>query len=279
MEKFKLVIGVLTAHHPSRWHRRQILRAQCFRDCPVPYKFVFGDPPQPNDWNLTGMEDEEILHSPGSDAKKFLHLKDKSFFRWALDQGATHSLRIMDDTWVFVDRVLKAGLSPYDLAAAFPCTFKLGGTFSFPLLRLAYPHGGCGIWLSRKAMQMIVDTPWDEHYLDSWPDEIDVGFGIKYKLPDKWLWDDFFIGEVLQGCLPYDHPLRSQPWEAYSANGISVYSDEMLFWNDEPERPLCIHDPGVHKINSPEMDALMEQAKQHGIAQAEAARAQESTHV
>ncbi len=49
MASFKLAIIVLTAHHPSRWHYRQILREQCLKNCGVPYKFVFGDPVHESD--------------------------------------------------------------------------------------------------------------------------------------------------------------------------------------------------------------------------------------
>lgn len=263
---FKLVIAVLTAHHPSRWHRRQVAKQNFLKDCPVPYKFVFGDETRPGDWDYTGLRDEEILHAPGSDAKDHLPLKNQAAFRWAMEvEGADAILRVMDDTWLAVDRVLKAGLEPFDLAGAFPMKFKLGGTFSVPWLRMGYPHGGCGVWLSRKSMEMLAADVWNPGYLDSWPEKIDVGFGIKFPKPPKF-WDDHWLGEVLQGNLAYDDPLRAQPWAAYQANGISVYEDDMLFYNDEPKRALTIHDPGVHKPNSREMDEVIEQARARNIA-------------
>lgn len=272
MEKFSPIVGVMTAYHPSRWHRRQILREQCLKNCGVPYKFVFGDEPFSGDRERCGIPDEEILHALGSDAKKFMHLKDQAFFRYALEQGHSHCLRICCDTWVTVDRVLKAGLESFDLAGNFPMNFKLGGTFTVPWARMSRPHGGCGIWLSRKSMEILAADEWNEHYLESWPEQIDVGFGIKYGLADRWLWDDFWIAEALQGNLAYDDPLRDQPWAAYVARGISVYADDMLFYNDEPMRPICIHDPGVHKPNDSSMDDVIEQAKQRNIAASAAGR-------
>lgn len=262
---FKLVIAVLTAHHPSRWHRRQVAKQNFLKDCPVPYKFVFGDEVRHGDWNYTGLRDEEILHAPGSDAKDHLPLKNQAAFRWALDQGADAILRVMDDTWVNVDRVLKAGLTPFDLAGNFPMKFKLGGTFAVPFLRMSYPHGGCGIWLSRKSMEMLVADKWNPDYLAAWPEKMDVGFGIQMPTPRTY-WDDMWVGEVLQGNLAYADPLRNQPWEAYAANGISVFEDSDLFYNDEPMRPLCVHDPGVHKPNSRELDEVVEQARARNIA-------------
>ena len=270
MAVFKLAVIVLTAHHPSRWHYRQILREQCLKNCGVPYKFVFGDPIHESDWGLTGLRDEEVLHSPGSDLKENLVLKNQAGMRWALEQGASHTLRIMDDTWTYVDRVLKAGLQPFDLAGNFPMKFKLGGIFSVPFSRMCYPHGGCGIWLSRKSMELLVADEWNPDYLKAWPEKMDVGNGIAIKTPST-LWDDMWLGEVLQGNLAYDDPLRDQPWAAYQANGISVYDDENLFSQGEPELPICIHDPGVHKENSAEVRSMERQIRHRNIAAAMAA--------
>jgi len=267
MPETKILLGFLTAHHPSRWHRRQVALCQFLKNSPLPFKFVFGDEIYRGDWERCGVPGDAILRAPGSDNKQYLHLKDQALFRYALENGFDYCLRGCDDTWVYPDRILKAGLEPFDYAGQFSCKFKLGGTFSLPFKYLNYAHGGCGIWLSRKAMEMLVAAEWDEHYFDSWPAKIDVGFGISYSKPD-WGWDDLWIGEVLQGCLPYDHPSRGQPWEAYRANGISVYEDEMLFWNDEPQRPIAIHDPGVHKVQSREMDEVMEQVKRLNVAAA-----------
>ena len=51
MSEAKILLGIVTAYHPSRWHRRQILREQCLKNSPLPYKFVFGDEPFPGDVN------------------------------------------------------------------------------------------------------------------------------------------------------------------------------------------------------------------------------------
>jgi hypothetical protein len=268
MPQSKILLGFLSAYHPSRWHRRQILLEQCLKNSPIPYKFVFGDEPYPGDRERCGIPDDVLLHAPGSDLKKYLHLKNYALFDYALSNDFDFCLRCCDDCWVYPERIAKAGLEIFDYAGHFPCKFKLGGTFSIPFRYMNYAHGGCGVWFSRKAMRMILDTEWDEHYLDSWPEKIDVGFGVQFPKP-SWLWDDHFFGEVLQGNLAYDDPMREQPWEAYTANGISVFEDEMLFLNDEPQRPLTIHDPGVHKPNEHTMDELVEQLRKQNVTAAQ----------
>ena len=268
MPETKILMGFLSAHHPSRWHRRQIARCQFLKDSPLDHVFVFGRPGY--------IEEAEQYHDclmvDCDDRKEFMPYKNQALFRYALDRGYTHVLRCCDDTWVYPDRVLKAGLEAFDLAGHFPCKFKLGGTFSMPFLRMNYPHGGVGIWLSQKAMEMLVADEWDEHYLDPWPKKMNVGFGLQFPRPPHY-WDDHWIGEVLQGKLAYDDPLREQPWEAYTRNGISVYEDAMLFLNDEPQRPLTIHDPGVHKPNDSTMDELMEQIRKQNVTAAQAGQA------
>jgi hypothetical protein len=271
MSQSKILLGFLTAHHPSRWHYRQILREQCLKDSPIPYKFVFGDPVHSDDWNNTGLDADEILHASGSDLKTHMHLKDQELFRYALSHDFAFCYRCCDDSWVFPDRILKAGLEAYDLAGNFPCRLRLGGTYSVPFAFWNYCHGGVGIWLSRKAMEMIVATPWDEHHLDDWPNELDIGFGLTLPKP-IWYWEDHFLGEVLQGNLAWNDPLRRDPWAAYIAQGLNVLADEQLFVNDDPMRALSIHDPGRVKINDSRFDDLMKQIKRRNVVSAGAGR-------
>jgi hypothetical protein len=271
MPQSKILLGFVTAHDPSRWHYRQILREQCLKNSSLPYKFVLGDPAHESDWSKTGLRNDEVLRSPGSDLKTYLHLKDQALFRYALDNGFDFCFRGCCDTWVYPDRIAGAGLEAFDYAGHFPCRLKLSGTFSLPFAYWNYCHGGCGIWLSRKAMERIASTEWDEHYLDLWPAELNIGFGLTLPKPG-WFWEDHFLGEVLQGNLSWDHPLRHDPWVAYAAQGINVLDDDQLFFNHDPSRPLAIHDPGRVKPNSDRFDDLMRQIKQRNMAQAEAAR-------
>ena len=267
-----ILIGFVTAHHPSRWHYRQILREQCLKESPLPYKFVFGDPEHGSDWKKTGLEDHEVLYAPGSDDKHFLHLKDIALFKYALENDFDFVFRGACDTWVYPERISKAGLEAYDLAGNFPCRLKLGGTLSLPFSYWNYAHGGVGMWLSRKAMALILANPWDEYHLDSWPDELDIGFGLTLPKP-TWYWDDHYLGEALQGSLAWNDPVRKQgPWAGYEAQGLSILADEDLFQNPDPNRPLSLHDPGRVKINASRFDDLMNQIKRRNVEAAEYAR-------
>ena len=270
----RILIGILTAHHPSRWYYRNAARQSYLKGSDLDHLFVFGRPPVPG-WPVERQEDE--LWVDCDDRKEYMVYKNQALFRYALDHGYDYCFRACDDTFLFPDRIIHAGLEPFDYAGQMPCKFSLGGTFkawfggSF-----SYMHGGTGIWLSRKAMEMLVADKLDSIECDM-PEKVDVGFGLTTIGHRIW-WDDLWIGEVLKGRLPWDSPLRADPVTAYQRNGIAVFEDEMLFDNSDPGRPLAIHDPGIHKINSKEMDNLMEQIKRRNVEAAEARRAQEVPH-
>jgi hypothetical protein len=265
----KVVAAILTAHHPSRYHYRQVARQSFLKDCSIPYKFVFGDAPHEGDWERTGLRDDEILHAPGSDLKTYLHLKDQAACRWALDQGAEFLWRSMCDTWWWPDRLLKAGLEKFDYAGNWPCTLRLGGAFKIAMPYYSFFHGGTGIWLSKKSMQRIVDAAWREDYLAEWPSQLDIGFGLTAPKLD-YPWDDFWVAEAITGELAWNDPLRLDPLQTYNAAGLSIYEDNQLFLEDNPERAISIHDPGVVKVNT-RLSSLERQIRHHNIAAAMAA--------
>jgi len=262
----RILIGILSAHHPSRWWYRSNARRTFLKGSDLNHLFVLGQPPV-SDWPYEREEDE--LWVDCDDRKEYMVYKDQALFQYALDNGYTHVLRCCDDTFLFPDRIIKAGLESYDYGGQMPCKFSLGGAFKVwfggPF---SYMHGGCGIWLSRKAMKMLVADRLDSIECDM-PEQVDVGMGLKTKGHRIW-WDDLWIGEVLKGRLHWDSPLRNDPLSAYTRMGISIFEDEQLFSNPDPERCLTLHDPGVHKINSREMDGLMEQIKRRNIQQAQA---------
>src|SRR5208282_5475555 len=122
------------------------------------------------------------------------------------------------------DRVLETeALLHYDYAGMMPCKINIGGQFKVPMRYYDYMHGGCGIWLSAKAMEMLVRDRWKGPELDL-PDEVEIGFGLKGTMA-KIDWDDRWIGEVLKGNLALDDAKRNNSYEAYALNGINVFED------------------------------------------------------
>ena len=256
MSQNKILLGFLTAHHPSRWWYRVGARGSFLKDSPLDHIFVFGRPPVP-DWPITPLPDE--LWADCDDRREYMIHKDQALCQYALDRGYEFLFRCCDDTLVHVDRLIDADLSPYDYGGQMPCKISIGGVVKIWMKYLDYMHGGTGIWLSRKAMQMIVDAKFDSMVCDM-PKVIDVGFGLKGAGHNVW-WDDLAIGEILKGRLAWDDPIRDVPADAYTQNGISVFEDELVFLNPDPSRAISEHDPGVVKPSSPWITDLLEQVK------------------
>lgn len=255
----KILLGLLSAHHPSRWGYRARAREQFLKNSPLPHVFVLGNPFSPN------MEEndthKDILFAKCDDRKESMVLKNQALFRYALENGFDYCFRACDDTWIFPERILKAGFEEFDYAGQMPCKFSLGGTFKIWMRYFDYMHGGTGIWLSRKSMEMLVKDEWDPNRLLSWPSLLDVGMGLMLSRPPVY-WDDHWIGEVLKGNLPFDSPRREHPAIAYAENGISIYEDDLMFYNDDYDRPVSVHDPGVRKPQSWQAVAIMERIKE-----------------
>jgi hypothetical protein len=262
-----ILLGIITAHHPSRWWYRVGARQTFLSSSALDHVYVFGRAPLPN-WVAQPEPDE--LWVDCDDRKEWMYHKVQALCKYALDAGYSYLFRVCDDTQLFPDRIAKAGLESFDYAGQMPCKFSLGGTFKTWFRGgFDFMHGGTGIWLSRKAMQMIVDDRMDSCVCDM-PAQVDVGFGLTTAGHKVW-WDDLRVGEVLKGMLPWDSPVRNEPVLAYQRNGIQVFEDSDLFYESDPSRPLAIHDPGVSKNNGGRLDGLKRQIRHRNIAQAMAA--------
>jgi hypothetical protein len=265
-QRSSILLGIVTAHHPSRWWYRVGARQTFLRQSKLDHVYVFGRPPLP-DWSILAPPEPDELWVDCDDRKEWMYHKVQALCQYALDQGYSYLFRVCDDTQLFTERLAEAGLEPFDYAGQMPCKFSLGGTFKTWFRIYDYMHGGTGIWLSRKAMQMIVDDKLESVVCDM-PDRVDVGFGLSTVGHKVW-WDDFRIGEVLKGLLPWDSPVRDQPVLAYQQNGISVFEDSDLFYESDPSRCLSVHDPGVSKKDtSGRFSGLLRQVRHRNIAQA-----------
>ncbi len=259
-----ILLGIITAHHPSRWWYRVGARQTFLKTSALDHIYVFGRPPVP-DWPVEPEPDE--LWADCDDRKEHMYYKVQALCRYALDAGYPYLFRCCDDTQLFPDRIASANLEAFDYAGQMPCKFSIGGTFKTWFKGgFDFMHGGCGIWLSRKAMQMIADDKLESVVCDM-PAMVDVGFGLTTPGHKVWF-DDLRIGEVLKGLLPWDSPIRNEPVLAYQKNGISVFEDSDLFYESDPSRPLAIHDPGVTKKVGGRFDSLQRQIRHRNIAAA-----------
>ncbi len=124
-------------------------------------------------------DDELALDS--SDAYSHHAFKIKAFCRWALaqqDAGPGHYIEhiffCVTDTFVVPERLMASGFGSYDY---------VGHPFDLPW-PWAFACGGNGIWISRKAAEILAAAPVDDWIADSWMGKVLHGAGICLQ-PDR----------------------------------------------------------------------------------------------
>lgn len=95
---------------------------------------------------------------------KFVDLPEKNrrICRWALENNFDHLFRCDDDTFVYVDRAIRAFLQhDFDYAGS-----DCGG----------FAIGGAGIWLSRRSIECVAEGTWEA---GEWRDDAFIGAALK----------------------------------------------------------------------------------------------------
>lgn len=232
----KVLIAFMTAHHPSRKPHIAAQRER-MKGSPLPYVFVFGTPESNQQPARAPLADE--LFFPVDDTKPFLVHKCQALFRWAMDQGYDYVFRACDDSVVYPQRIIDNAplLCQHDYAGTF-CGFgELKGQECghFALKYLDYMHGGVGIWLSRRAMEMLVNDKWQGPFSSPYSNYIELTPGNEpFKGAWSIYWDDLWIGEVLKGNLNYNDPKRNEIYDNYR---VHVLDAPDLFASNLPFNP------------------------------------------
>ena len=226
----KILIAFLTAHHASRVSHVVEQRAR-MQGSSVDYKFVYGAASSNNMPDREPLFDE--LFFDVNDTKPYLVLKNKEVFKWALEHGYDFVFRACDDTVVYPERMLRhvGILGNHDYAGTMCGYGMLPGQGIFTLRYLDYMHGGVGIWLSRRAMEMLIADDWKGPYSSPYSKQVELTPGYFFKGSWHIYWDDLWIGEVLKGNLNYNDPRRNAVYQNYL---VHVYDDPELFASNKP---------------------------------------------
>ena len=105
------------------------------------------------------LKDDEVCLKGCPDDYEHLPHKTIAICKWALNNGFDYVLKCDDDSYVWVDRAMLEVQTVPDFAGHIN-----GGTCS----------GGCGYWLSRRAMEAVQDSP------NCWAEDVWVGKCMKY---------------------------------------------------------------------------------------------------
>jgi hypothetical protein len=108
-----------------------------------------------------------ILDTP--DDYERLYIKSYEAIRQVYSAGYTHFFYCDDDCYVHPDRLLKSGFSAHDYIGAWilgedPIRERTAIWYRSQ----SFCPTGCGVWLSQKAMEILLDNPPPEEHDDHW---------------------------------------------------------------------------------------------------------------
>jgi hypothetical protein len=136
----KILFAIPSCH--SLKHYEEVIRSTWGKDIPpeVDLRFFLGTKPPE-----IGGFDEVMLDVP--DTWEGITKKCVAMFRWALEKNYDYCFKCDLDTLVRPKLLLGSGFENYDY---------VGGQNSF------FASGGAGYWLSRRAMEAVVNDPRDQ---------------------------------------------------------------------------------------------------------------------
>jgi len=181
----KLLICIPSKTDPLYLQRQAVCEATWLKDSPVPYRFF-------RDAEL-GLDETDPL---------IRQLRMKRICQYALANGYDFIFRTDSDAYVWVNRLLLCGYESQDyMGYCLNYPEHLGGN------RTA--HGGTGFFLSRRAMQIVVDG---EHFpagngtywADIWTGELLKKHGIRCYRDTRFL-DGYGNEDISPDMLPANH--------------------------------------------------------------------------
>jgi hypothetical protein len=195
----KILIAVKTCNaHADKANLQRKLWAQCVKDADV--KFFLG-----RGATRDQLSDEVFLNC--GDGYDDLTDKARAVFYWACERGYDYIFYVDDDVYVRVERLLASDFADYDYVGRLSTISGI------------YASGGPGIWLSRRALEILVREP------------------VTDTVDDRW------VGNTLaKNGIRLHHDVRycvSRNWERYKDSFISCCS----------EREVPINLALLHKAN------------------------------
>lgn len=141
----KILIAILSCH--SLRYCEQAVRDTWVPEIPpgVDYKFFLGNPE-------VSLESDEV-HLNVDDSFHGVSEKTVALYRWALSQGYDYTFKADLDTLIRPQLLLQSGFEMHDYT---------GGQ------NVDFASGGAGYWVSRKAMQYIVDGTYEPGPAEDW---------------------------------------------------------------------------------------------------------------
>jgi Galactosyltransferase len=165
----KLFVAILSCWQDERNGNNNAVRETWLKDmCGLNYAFILGEPSvqqvmlvePPSDIQMYGVDD-------GYNA---LPWKTKFAVQYALNAGYDYLYKCDRDTFVLPRRLMSCGYEQRNYLGHFPLHPREGDITSGPDMagHHVYASGGCGYFLSRKAMEIITNEPVLDWAEDRW---------------------------------------------------------------------------------------------------------------
>jgi hypothetical protein len=104
-------------------------------------------------------EDEIVMHVP--DDLVHVSYKARAAWQWAFDHGYDYVFNCFCDTYIDIEKLMRSGFEEHDF---------IGMTYD----ENRCPQGGCGYWLSRRCLQILVAA-----HVDFWADDGWAGWTLQ----------------------------------------------------------------------------------------------------
>jgi len=182
----KILVAITTCHtRPEQAPLQRRLWTHRVKD--ADYKFFYG-----RGENREPLPDEIFFNC--SDSYDGLTDKARIIYNWAWDHDYDYIYDCDDDTYVIPERLLESGFAEWDYIGR-----QRGADGEFPD---DYASGGAGVWISRKALQILVAAPPTDDTVD-----------------DRWLGDTLRKNGII--CHRDQRYCLAREWKKYAANLIS----------------------------------------------------------
>lgn len=216
-----LLIVIPSKIEVAQYYRDRVVACSetWLKDCPCDFK-LFSDADLGVSGDQYNLENDPIRT-----------LRTKAMCKYAFDRGYDHLFRCDTDTYVWTNRLLACGFEQHDYIGychAIPRHVEVSAGRG-----LNTAHGGAGFFLSRKAMQLVVDAP-------------------VARCGDGRFWGDIYTGEVLWEHGIYCH----RDLRFVEANGRHKTHDGNVFADEIPENHGCIT---IHPVPAANMKGVYNQ--------------------
>ena len=172
--------------------RMSALRDTWLKNCPADYRFFYGH-------GSGELKADEVQLDVPDDYEHLPH-KIRESCRWALDHDYTHIYRVDNDSYVYMDRLLKSGFEDHDYTG-----YCLDYPYHLEMHGHRYATGGAGFILNRRAMQIVIANEPTHPAEDLWIGRLLHQHGIRCHRDTRYLpAHDLHFIDLNQ--LPQEHP-------------------------------------------------------------------------